>query len=267
MLSACAGSGLELAALSTADPASGSAASSTSSGSIETGALPPVAEGASRSKEVRTVSEKLTPAIAKARQLRTNGDLKGAMDTLTTAAEASPTDTGLMRERGLLALEMGQIDEAKGLLKKADSSSAPDWRIKSALGSAYAASGDQPAAQKEFAAALTLAPDHPSILNNLALSYALDGKHEQAEKLLRRAATSKGAATKARQNLALLLGLSGNIDEARHVSEAALPAEQANANISYLERLKSGAKTSRVERNKPDDDAATTTIGAMTPGN
>lgn len=268
MLCACASSGLELAALATGDPASGDAASSNSTApgaagpGIVTGTLAPVQKSADNSDLAAS------PSIVKARGLRANGDLHGAMSVLETAMRKAPDDHALMRERGLLALELGQIKEAKQLLVKADAAGAPDWRIKSALGSAHAASGDQRAAQREFAAALKLAPDHPSILNNLALSYALDGRHAEAEKLLRTAARAKSAAPKANQNLALLLGLNGNIDEARKVSEASLPKDVATSNISYLERLKTdGVQISRAKRSLTDDGVANTNVGLVNPHN
>lgn len=280
VLSACASSGLELASLSTADPASGAEASSTSSaatgtspGSIVTGSLSPIEGDTSASSSTTpaaTVAEDrvASAAIIKARGLRANGDLRGAMDVLEVAARKSPDDKALDRERGLLALELGQINEAKRLLAKADTVGTPDWRIKSALGSAYAASGDQPAAQREFAAALKLAPDHPSILNNLALSYALDGRHAQAEQLLRTAARSKGTQAKAKQNLALLLGLNGNLDEARKVSEAAMSKDMVRSNISYLERLKSeGTQVSRAKRSAETRSIANAEGGSSTPDN
>ncbi|MCB1505054.1 MAG: tetratricopeptide repeat protein [Hyphomicrobiaceae bacterium] len=268
-LSACAGSGLELAALSQADPASGSAASSITTSSIETSALAPAGKSGGETKSGAGETP-LSPEIVKARGLRSNGDLAGAMGVLAQAAQKAPKDKALMRERGLLALEMGQIGDAKALLTKADDADAPDWRIKSALGSALAASGDQTGAQREFAAALKLSPDHPSILNNLALSYALDGRHEQAEKLLRRAALAKQSTGKSKQNLALLLGLRGELDEARKFSEATLPRDEARANISYLERLKtSGSRVSRVDRGEAaaSKSAAATTLGALMPPN
>lgn len=259
MLAGCAGSGLDIATLSAGDvPADASTAAAPAVAPIETGSLPPASD-----KRHAAEPEISAPAIVKARKLRENGDLQGAKSALAAAAASAPKDRTILREQGLLALEMGMIDEAKKLLTTADDAAKPDWRVKSALGSAYAASGDQKAAQREFAAALKLAPDHPSILNNMALSHALDGRHEEAEKLLRRAAQSKQTAAKANQNLALILGLKGNIDEARQVSHASLPREEASANISYLERLRSGARVSRAKPRDSDDNAAATTLGSL----
>lgn len=260
LLAGCAGSGLELATTNASDALSEASSATAPAGApIETGSLPPASEHQHAAAEPEISS----PAIVKARKLRDNGDLQGAKTVLTAAAAKSPKDRSILREQGLLALEMGQIEEAKKLLTKADDAGKPDWRVKSALGAAYAASGDQAAAQREFSAALKLAPDHPSILNNQALSYALDGRHEDAEKLLRRAARSKQAAAKANQNLALILGLKGHIDEARQVSQSSLPKEEANANISYLEKLRSGARLSRSRPRDSDDSAAATALGSL----
>lgn len=264
LLAACSGSGLELTDIAETPADTHSAQLSSP---IETGALGPIERPAAAKAPAEVADSRHGADIAKARMLRQNGDLKSAMHALQAASAKAPDDKALLKERGLLALELGQIADAKTLLGKADDPASPDWRIKSALGSAHAASGDQAAAQREFSAALKLAPDHPSILNNLALSYALDGRRKEAEELLRRAAKSPDRAAKAKQNLALLLGLDGRIEEAREVSESALPKEMASANISYLEKLKAGPRVSRSERRTDEGDTSQTTIGALTPNN
>ena len=258
VLGGCAGSGLDLGELGQ----SSTAVAIAPAGAIETGSLPAVPETPGKAAAVKE-----PPVVAKARALREAGDKTAAMTLLDEASAKSPADKVLLKERGLLALDLGRIAEARKLLKEADDDKAPDWRVKSALGSAHAASGDHKSAQKEFAAALKLAPDHPSILNNMALSQALEGRHEDAEKLLRRVATSRHGGDRAKQNLALILGLSGNIDEARQVSEAALPQPVAAANVSYLERLRSSTRVSRARRDGDEQTAATATLGALDSAN
>ena len=254
LLSACASSGVELSGLSSHNQAWTSTSGQEPSGEITTGSLSSI--DANRSFHG-------SDAIVKARNMRQSGDLQSALNLLDAAAKDDADNIDLLRERGLLALELGQIDKAKTLLAQADKAGPADWRIKSALGSAHAASGDQKAAQRQFSAALKLAPDHPSILNNLALSYALDGQHARAERLLRTAANSKSAAPEAKQNLALLLGLNGNINEARRVSETALPKHTASANMSYLEQLKTASsQISRVSGSRAHAHATTTTLGS-----
>ena len=186
-------------------------------------------------------------AIKKANQLRLAGKKAAALNTLD-GADNSETSPALVKQRGMLALELGQLAKAEKLLTRARDEYEPDWRVHSALGAALSARGNQQAAQIEFSNALKLAPDHPSILNNLALSYALDGNHEQAETLLRRAAIQEKSKLKTKQNLALLLGLNGNVKEAHKVSKLVLPPEKADANVAYFaSRKMKSAKVSKVD--------------------
>jgi Flp pilus assembly protein TadD len=178
-------------------------------------------------------------AIAYAKELRNGGAKADALAVLDTAAKARPTDRRLALERGLVALEIGETSKAETLLRSAHDPKAPDWRLHSALGAALATRGKQQEAQTQFAKALAIAPNNPSVLNNLALSYALDGKTGEAEKLLRTAAGAKTNpdAAKMQQNLALVLGLGGKYAEARSVAETALPLDKATANVTYLQKL------------------------------
>lgn len=242
---ACAATGLETGSLALSSPP----AEEPPAAAPPTRALAAAAE-IDRLDRAATKPE-AAAAIARSRALREEGRKVEALKRLDDAAEKFPADKALLKERGLLALDLGQIKKAETLLRKAHDPKQPDWRVLSGLGAALSAAGKQQEAQAQFAKALELAPDHPSILNNLALSYALDGKHAEAERLLRRAAQHQSPDSISRQNLALLVGLNGNVDEARKVSEAALPANVARANISYLERLRSGRQISRVEPAAP----------------
>lgn len=206
-------------------------------GAVAAAAIPPQAAPA-KPAPVAASTQPAAPAptgpLAEARQLRQSGQKAKALALLDDAAQTASQDVAIMRERGLLALELGALDKARSLLKASADAGPPDWRVHSGLGSALAASGQQQEAQIQFARALELAPDHPAVLNNLALSYALDGRHEQAEMLLRRAAQSKAAKVETKQNLALILALKGQTDEARKVAETAIPPAQARANVDYV---------------------------------
>jgi Flp pilus assembly protein TadD len=147
-----------------------------------------------------------TAALAYARALRQGGQKADALAVLDKAAGKAPA-RDIQRERGMLALDLGQASRAETLLKAAQDPKSPDWRVHSALGAALAATGKQQEAQLQFARALTLSPDNPAVLNNLALSYALDGKRDEAEKLLKRAQRSDEKSTHVRQNLALVASL------------------------------------------------------------
>lgn len=227
-----------------------------------TGAVPPLetssiaATDPAAKPTARSSGPAVTSAIEEARRLRLAGDLGKALRLLDAAAEKAPADKALMMERGLVALEAGQVKRSEALLRQAFDPAAADWRLNSALGSALAAQGKQAEAQLQFAKALEIMPDHPSVLNNLALSYALDGKHEEAEQLLKRVTRLEGAEPKAKQNLALLLGLKGKVGEAQRISEAVLPPDKARVNVSYLESLRAGGERATVSRaHRPEEPA------------
>ena len=252
VLGACAQGGLNTDITTLAKPEENSARADMASASpITTGSLPatprPSAEQRTGEPAVKSTA---TGPIADARRLRQAGDKAKAMEVLDRAAEKDGKDIALARERGMLALELGQVDKARTLLKKAVDQAPTDWRTHSAYGSALSASGKQQDAQMQFAKALELAPDQPAVLNNLALSYALDGKHDQAEALLRRVALGKEADARSRQNLALLLGLRGQHEEAQKVSAAVLPKDKAQANTRMLQGAPEPAAPASAEPSK-----------------
>lgn len=185
------------------------------------------------------VSPEVASAIRQARALRQSGKKAEALELLDKSAGANK-DMALIGERGLLALELGQVEKAEQLLARAQDPKRPDWRLLSGYGAALSANGKQKDAQTQFSKALAHAPDQTSILNNLALSYALEGRRDEAEKILRQAASSQTGDPRAKQNLALILGLNGKVNEARALTESTLPPEKAKANIAYFERLGTG---------------------------
>ena len=254
LMAGCAQNGLDVAALGEV------------SAPVETGSLaaPPADRSATTSAAAADPGPGGLdhPAIVEARKLRLAGDRIKALAVLDQAAQKDPKHTALMKERGLVALEVGKVKQAEALLRKAFDPKAPDWRLHSALGSALAAQGKQAEAQLQFAKALEIVPDHPSVLNNLALSYALDGKHEEAERLLKRVTAAKGSEPKAQQNLALILGLKGKVGEAKRISEAVLPPEAARVNVSYLQSLGAGGERARVSRAASPAEPAVAAAGS-----
>jgi Flp pilus assembly protein TadD len=263
LLSACAEGSLESGSASLADASltgdlssspTISAAPSAERETVSRSELDPVTSTPAAALAAPEPEPSLSPetlaAIRDARSLRKAGNKARALGILEKTANADK-DPALLLERGLLSLELGQIDNAVTLLKKAHNEKTPDWRQHSGLGAALSAQGHQQAAQSELAKALALSPDNPVVLNNLALSYALDGKHTEAERLLRQAASLDGGNGQAKQNLALIVGLRGNVDEAKRLSEAVLPPDKVKSNVAYLERLKTGGQ--QVSRADPPD--------------
>jgi Flp pilus assembly protein TadD len=236
LCAACAPGGAELGPLAMSDPAGGGVAGGVTAAKPLTGAAPnPVTPVKTASLPDIEVSAPVASAIRQARSLRASGKKAEALELLDKTA-GSGKDPALLAERGLMALELGQVEKAEQLLARAQDPKRPDWRLQSAYGAALSANGRQKEAQQQFAKALTAAPDQPSILNNLALSFALEGNHDAAEKILRQASDRTGD-PQARQNLALILGLKGQVGEATAITVATLPPATAKENVAYFEKI------------------------------
>lgn len=176
-------------------------------------------------------------AVAYARILKGEGEKEKALSVLQQAAMYNPDSTAVASEQGRLALDLGQLDLAEKLIARADDPASPDWRIISAKGTIAARRGDKTGALTLFEQAVKLAPNEPSVLNNLALAYALNGQAQMAEPLLRRAAAAGGDDKKVRQNLALVLGVQGKFDEARQVASTDLAADTVKENATFLTKM------------------------------
>jgi Flp pilus assembly protein TadD len=143
----------------------------------------------------------------------------------------------LAGEYGRLALDLNQVNVANQLLAAADDPTRPDWRVISARGTVMAKQGKYSDAIPFYERALTLAPNNPGVMNNLAMAHAMMGDPKKAEEILRQAVASPGATPKMRENLALVLGLQGRYDESRSVASSVLNADVASANTSYLKQM------------------------------
>lgn len=135
-------------------------------------------------------------ALTYARSLKKAGRMKDAYQVLETASDAAADNRPLLVERGLMALELGQMAQAQALLSRSNDLQGKDWRVLSGLGVAASSQGKQKDAQKYFKSALEASPDNPAVLNNLAVSYLLERKVEQAETMLRRAGKAKSGDAK-----------------------------------------------------------------------
>jgi Flp pilus assembly protein TadD len=133
----------------------------------------------------------------------------------------------------------GRADQAVQALHPLALNGKADWKVYSALGSAYDQQGQFKQARETYQSALKAKPREISVLNNLAMSYALEGNLTEAEKVLRQATTEpKGAREpRLRQNLALVVGLQGRFEEAKEIASKDLPPLQVEANMTYLKKM------------------------------
>ncbi len=207
----------------------------------------------------------LKPALNYAKNLKAMGEKQKAFAVLQQASVFHANDPELAGEYGRLALEFDQVGAANQLLTVADDPTKPDWRIISARGTVMAKQGKYSDAIPFYERALALAPDNPTVLNNLAMAYAMMGDPQKAEGILRQAMGTAGATPQVRENLALVLGLQGRYDESRSVAVGALDSGTASANADYLKQMvkldaksampdaKSFVAQTSVARAAPDD--------------
>lgn len=179
----------------------------------------------------------LEPALNYARNLKALGEKRKALAVLQQASTLHDGKPELASEYGRLALELDQIGAAEKLLAVADNPANPDWRVISARGTVLAKQGRFKEALAFYERAQTIAPNQPSVLNNIAMAHAALGDATQAESMLKQAAAQQGATAKVQENLAIVLGLQGRYEESRQVAAAAMPGETASANTDYIRNL------------------------------
>lgn len=178
----------------------------------------------------------LDAALAYAQNLTAIDRKREALAVLQQASIIHGSDRKLAREYGRLALDLDQISLAKKLLAMADDPVNPDWRVVLARGTALAKEGSYREAITFYERAQALQPNHPSVLNNLALAHTMAGNAEQGETLLRQA-ENRGGNARVRQNLALVLGLQGKYDEATQIASADLKPGDAQSNTALLQKM------------------------------
>lgn len=179
----------------------------------------------------------LRPALNYAKDLKAMGEKEKALAVLQQASLLHGNDQELAGEYGRLALELEQVGIANQMLTMADDPTKPDWRIVSARGTVMAKQGKYSDAVPFYERALTLSPNNPTVMNNLAMAYAMTGDAKKAEQILRQALAAPGATPKVRENLALVLGLQGRYDESKAVAAGVLNSDTASANAAYLKQM------------------------------
>jgi Flp pilus assembly protein TadD len=255
---------LAAAPLALALLASGCNSSRQATGGDVTGSLPgATAQSAELQRAVDYWSKKFasnpadkSAAINLSRMLRAQEKAPQAIAIMRQAEVRLPKDRDVLAELGKGLAEAGRNEDAEKVLTAALASGRPDWQLLSARGAALDQLQQHGKAREDYARALAVVPNEPSVLNNLGLSYALDRNLPKAEEVLRKAAQNPQAGREVKENLALVLGLQGKFDEAERVARTALPETAVSSNMSYLKQLlsqpSSWAKLQALEaKNKP----------------
>jgi Flp pilus assembly protein TadD len=173
--------------------------------------------------------------------LRQLGQFDKAAETAQIVATANPGNEEAWLEVARDIIGAGNGFYAIDPAKKAQALKPKDWRPVSLLGVGLEQAERYDEAEAAYRQALTLSPDNPSVLANLAMMKAGQGDGEQAEALLRKAVAQPGATMQVRQNLSLVLGLRGKMAEAEKLMRQDLPPEMANNNLAYLKGVAASA--------------------------
>ncbi len=176
-------------------------------------------------------------ALAYAKNLKAMGRKRQALAVMQQAIQINPKNPEIASEYGRLALEFGQLNVAQKVLKHADESGQPDWKVASARGAVLARQGNFREAITKFQQALSISNENPSVLNNLAMAHVLSGDPQTAEGYLRRALAVDNSNKKVKKNLALVLGLQGRYDESKKVGSEAQGTRRAAADTEALRKL------------------------------
>lgn len=182
-------------------------------------------------------------ALGFAQALRADNRAGQAVEVLQRAMLQFPKDGTVASAYGKALAENGNFDEALKVVRAANSPRTPDWRLTSAEGAIQDQLGNSAEARRLYQEAMKIAPDEPSILNNLGLSYVFTNELAKAEQVMRRAAQMPRADSRVRQNLALVVGLQGRFEEADRIASAELSREDAQANVAYLRSMLSQPNT------------------------
>ena len=218
-----------------------SGASLDSSGKLNTASAPPVSyeAAAGLGKKWQADPGDINKGMAYANALETLGQGKKHLDVYRQLSMAHPENAKLSGIYGKKLINAGQSGEAIPVLERVAAAPDAEWRIHSALGSAYDQQGLYEKARGEYRKALAGDVQNLTVLNNMGMSLALEGNLKDAENTLRQADTLPRSKSepRIRQNLALVVGLQGRFDEASKLASENLPAEQVEANMAYLRKM------------------------------
>lgn len=193
----------------------------------------------------KTNPQDVGKGLAYASGLESLGQKDEALDVYQKLSQSDPSNAKMAGLYGRKLVAAGKAEQAIPVLEGAEQQGETDWRVRSALGTAYDQQGLYQKARDQYAKVLGTDPQNLTVMNNLAMSYALEGNLKQAEAELRAADVLPRSKSepRIRQNLALVVGLEGRFDEATKLAQQDLPPEQVQQNMAYLKKMLSQPNT------------------------
>ncbi|MBM3510356.1 MAG: tetratricopeptide repeat protein [Alphaproteobacteria bacterium] len=179
----------------------------------------------------------LEAAAGYVRNLRYLGAHGQAIEVAIDVLKRAPDHPAIVAELGKAQLAAGQGLTALDTLARAIELDPKDWRARSALGIGFDLMGNHARAQQTYEAALAIAANELSLVNNLALSRALGGDIEGAIARLEAVVQTPRASAHVRQNLALLHAIQGNLARTEALLRRDLPPDVVQSNLAYYRAL------------------------------
>lgn len=221
--------------------------------------------------------------LARAQQLRSDGDLSGALaearrglgddgndeDALMLigrlgrmtgrddlAAEAygriaslEPQDASPLIQQARVFVHMGQLEEAEAIANAALSRDVDDPEVYQVLGRAYLSEGQLQKAIDTFQKVIALAPEHGYALNNLGLAYLRANRNTDAVDVLKQASMLLPDVAFVQNNLGIALERTGDPDDAQ-----AAYARAMSLSPKYLKAQLNSGRLQRVASAEPSGD-------------
>lgn len=200
----------------------------------EAARMDPLARAAFWGRELETDARDAEAAVGLSQALRQLDRADEAADVAGRGLIVAPDNYDLLMESARAWIGKGQGFYAIEPAKKAQAMAPRDWRPVALLAVAMEQTGRESEALAYHQQALTLAPNEPGAISNLAMYYAARGELPKAEQMLRVAAASSRADARVRQNLALVVGLQGRMAEAEQLARQDLPPDQVTNNLAWL---------------------------------
>jgi Flp pilus assembly protein TadD len=208
---------------------------------LTTASTAPVSFGATAElgKKWQADSSNVNKGLAYANALESTGQGDKQLAVYASLYQSNPENSKLAALYGKKLVSNGKSNAAIPVLEAAAKAPDADWRVHSALGSAYDQQGLYQKARQSYQQALASGRDNLTVLNNMGMSFALEGDLKQAEATFRQADALPRSRSepRIRQNLALVVGLQGRFDEASQLASEDLPPDQVEANMAYLQKM------------------------------
>ncbi|MEO8722883.1 MAG: SPOR domain-containing protein [Sphingobium sp.] len=162
-------------------------------------------------------------------------DPRAAVGFFGRADEISGSNGRIKAGLGRAMLQMQQTGDALRLMNQASALGYSNKVLLSDRGLARDLSGDQAGAQRDYLAALKLAPNDVLTLRRYAVSLGITGQVELAEQTIAPLLYRSDRA--AWRDRAFILAMNGRRDQARNITEQVMPKQLANAIQPYMDRL------------------------------